>query len=83
MKSVYWQTHAVNILELIFCSNTDVFTSVDLKNFPLVSDQKLVTAYVSYTKGREKEQLEEMHLTNTGRRLKRLNMNKANWSTMP
>ena len=75
-------THAINILDLIFCSDTDVVTSVDVENFPLVSDHKLVTAYVSYTKDREEKQLEELHLTNSGRRLKMLNMNKADWSSI-
>ena len=71
-------TNSINILDLIFCSNTDVISSVLVDNFPLISDHKLITANLAY-QTEVQENLEEMHLTDSGSRLKKLNINMADW----
>ena len=79
IQQVDQPTNSINILDLIFCSNTDVISSVVVDNFPLISDHKLITANLAYQTEVQEENLEEMHLTDSGSRLKKLNINMADW----
>ena len=51
---------------------------VSVEAWPAFKDHKLVTAFTSYTLGKEPDK-EEMHLLECGKRLKKLNFNKAEW----
>ena len=65
-------------MDLIFSNNPDLISSVSVEPWPSFTDHKLVTAFTSYEIG-SCPQKEEVHLLECGRRLKRLNFNKAQW----
>ena len=69
-------THGREILDLIFSNNEDLVSSVAVEPWPSFTDHNIVTASVSYQLESEKE-LEQTHLLDSGKRLKRLNFNKA------
>ena len=71
-------THGVEVLDLIFTNNPDLISSVAVEPWPAFTDHKLVTAFPSFALGTEPGK-EEMHLLECGKRLKRLNFNKAQW----
>ena len=71
-------THGVEVLDLIFTNNPDLISSVAVEPWPAFTDHKLVTAFTSFALGTEPGK-EEMHLLECGKRLKRLNFNKAQW----
>jgi hypothetical protein len=71
-------THGREILDLLFTNNEDLVSSATVEPWPSFTDHSIVTAPVSYQLGSEKE-LEETHLLDSGKRLKRLNFNKAPW----
>ena len=70
--------HVVEILDLIFVNNEDLVSSVEIESWPTFTDHSIVTASVSY-KLEEVHNPDETHPLDSGRRLKRLNFNKANW----
>ena len=71
-------THGREILDLIFSNNEDLVSSVAVSAWPAFTDHSVVTASVSYKLEKEKE-VEETHLLDSGRRLKKLNFSKAPW----
>ena len=78
MQQVEQVTHGRQILDLIFTNNEDLVSSVTVTAWPAFTDHSVVTASVSYKL--EKEMcVEETNLLDSGRRLKKLNFNKAPW----
>ena len=71
-------THGREILDLIFSNNEDLVSSVSVEAWPAFTDHSVVSAVVSYKLEKEQD-LEESHLLESGRRLKKLNFNKAPW----
>ena len=71
-------THGKEILDLIFSNNGDLFSSVSVADWPAFTDQSVVTASARYKLKKEKA-VEETHLLDSGRRLKKLNFSKAPW----
>ena len=78
VQQVDLPTHGVEILDLIFTNNPDLVSSVMVESWPAFTDHKLVTASTSFILGTEPEK-EEIHLLECGKRLKKLNFNKAEW----
>ena len=72
-------THGKEILDLIFTNNDELVSSVQVTPWPTFTDHSIVTASVSYQIGSEPE-VEELHLLDSGRRLKKLNFHKAPWT---
>ena len=79
VQQVDQPTHGVEVLDLIFTNNPDMISSVSVESWPAFTDHKLVTAYTSFELGTAPEK-EEIHLLECGRKLKRLNFNKAEWA---
>ena len=71
-------THGVEILDLIFSNDQDLVSSVSVEAWPRFTDHKIVTACVSYQVGADPA-IKEKYLLECGRRLKKLNFNKAPW----
>ena len=71
-------THGTEILDLIFCNDHDLVSSVSVEYWPGLTDHNIVTANVSYRTAKTLE-IKEKHLLECGRRLKQLNFNKAPW----
>ena len=63
---------------MIFSNNPDLFSSVSVEAWPSFTDHKIVTAFTSFELGSD-PQHEEVRLLDCGRRLKKLNFNKAAW----
>ena len=63
---------------MIFSNNPHLFSSVSVEAWPSFTDHKIVTAFTSFQLGSD-PQHEEVHLLDCGRRLKKLNFNKAAW----
>ena len=78
IQQVSQATRGREILDLIFVNNEDLVSSVEIESWPTFTDHSIVTASVSY-KLEEVHNPDETHLLDSGRRLKRLNFNKANW----
>ena len=78
LQQVDQPTHGVEILDLIFSNNPDLFSSVSVEAWPSFTDHKIVTAFTSFKLSSD-PQREEVHLLDCGRRLKKLNFNKAAW----
>ena len=78
LQQVDQPTHGVEILDLIFSNNPDLFSSVSVEAWPSITDHKIVTVFTSFQLGSD-QQHEEVHLLDCGRRLKKLNFNKAAW----
>ena len=72
-------THGIEILDLLFSSDDDLVSSVSVESWPRFTDHKVVTANVSYNLGKVIP-TKETHLLDCGRKLKRLNFNKAPWA---
>ena len=81
LQQVDQVTHGKEVLELIFSNNEDLVSSVSVEAWPSFTDHNLVTANVTYTLEHEKSK-EENHLLEAGRRLKKLNFNKAPWENI-
>ena len=79
IQQVDQTTHGREILDLIFSNDEDLVSSVSVEAWPAFTDHSLITAAVSYKLEKEVT-LEEIHLLESGRRLKKLNFNKAPWS---
>ena len=78
IQQVDQATHGREILDLIFSNNEDLVSSVVVEPWPTFTDHNIVTANVSYQL--EKVQaVEETHLLDSGKKLKKLNFNKAPW----
>ena len=71
-------THGVEILDLIFSNDQDLVSSVSVEAWPRFTDHKIVAACVSYQVGADPA-IKEKYLLECGRRLKKLNFNKAPW----
>jgi hypothetical protein len=71
-------THGREILDLLFSNNEDLVSSVAVEPWPSFTDHSIVKASVSFKLEAEKD-LEETHLLESGKRLKKLNFNKAPW----
>ena len=69
-------THEKEILDLIFTNNADLVSSVTVEAWPVFTDHSLVTAASSFLV-EKKEELEEVHLLESGKRLKKINFEKA------
>ena len=78
IQQVDQATHGREILDLIFTNNEDLVSSVAVESWPSFTDHSTVTATVSYKLEQNKD-VEETHLLDSGKRLKRLNFNKAPW----
>ena len=78
IQQVDQTTRGREILDLIFSNNEDLVSSVSVEAWPAFTDHSVVTAVVSYKLEKEQD-LEESHLLESGRRLKKLNFNKAPW----
>ena len=79
IQQVDQPTHGIEILDLIFSNDQDLVSSVSVEAWPRFTDHKIVTANVSYQVG-EDHSAKEKYLLECGRRLKKLNFNKASWS---
>ena len=71
-------THGKEILDLLFTNNEDMVSSVLVEPWPSFTDHSIVSASVSFQLNDEKDR-EETHLLESGKKLKRLNFNKAPW----
>ena len=71
-------THGREILDLIYTNNCDLVSSVKVDPWPCFTDHSLVTATMSFMVESGKK-LEDTHLLESGKKLKRLNFNKASW----
>ena len=71
-------THGIEVLDLIFTNNPNLVSSVTVESWPAFTDHKVLTATTSFLLGPQPEK-EEVHLLECGRRLKRLNFNRAEW----
>ena len=60
------------------CNDHDLVSSVSVESWPRFTDHRLVIANVSYQLG-DGVDIKESYLLDCGRRLKRLNFNKAPW----
>ena len=69
---------SMEILDLIFSNNDDLVSSVSAEPWPCFTDHHVVSASVSYKLGKDTD-LEEVHLLDSGQRLKKLNFLKAPW----
>ena len=78
VQQVDQPTHGVEVLDLIFCNNPEIISSVAVESWPAFSDHSLVTAFTSF-KLSDTPQREEVHLLECGRRFKKLDFNKALW----
>ena len=79
IQQVDQPTHGIEILDLIFSNDQDLVSSVSVEAWPRFTDHKIVTANVSYQVG-DDHSAKEKYLLECGRRLKKLNFNKASWS---
>ena len=71
-------THGVEVLDLIFCNNSEMISSILVESWPAFSDHSLVAATTSFRLGNTLDR-DEVHLLEYGRKLKRLDFNKAQW----
>ena len=78
IQQVDQATHGREILDLLFSNNEDLVSSVSAESWPTFTDHSIVTANVSYQLEKDKV-IEETHLLDSGKRLKKLNFNKAPW----
>ena len=78
VQQVNQVTHGAEVLDLIFCNNSEMISSIQVESWPAFSDHSLVVASTSFKLGDTQER-EEVHLLDCGKRLKRLDFNKANW----
>ena len=78
IQQVDQPTHGAEILDLIFTNNPDLISSVSVESWPSFTDHKLVKAFTSFELGSCPER-HEVHLLESGRRLKNLNFNNAQW----
>ena len=78
MQQVDQPTHGAEILDLILTNNSDLISSVTVESWPAFTDHKLVSAFTSFDLGTEPMK-EDIHLLECGKRLKKLNFNKAQW----
>ena len=71
-------THGVEILDLVFTSDQQLVSNIDLANFPQFTDHKVLSIMVNYKLGK-KPIKDEMFLLDSGRRLRSLDFRKASW----
>ena len=79
VQEVDQPTHACEVLDLIFSNETDLVSSVKVEDWPAFTDHRVVIATTTYTLGRAEPIMDEVHLLESGRRMKQLNFNKASW----
>ena len=78
IQQVDQPTHGIEILDLVFSNDQDLVSSVSVEAWPRFTDHRVITAQVSYQVGSDPA-IKEKYLLECGRKLKKLNFNKANW----
>ena len=71
-------THGLEILDLVFTSDQNLVSHVDMEAFPTFTDHKILYVKVNYKLGRKPDR-EEMFLLDSAKRLKLLDFAKAPW----
>ena len=71
-------THGLEILDLVFTSDQNLVSHVDMEAFPTFTDHKILYVKVNYKLGRQPDR-EEMFLLDSAKRLKLLDFAKAPW----
>ena len=71
-------THGVEILDLVFTSDQQLVSHINMEPFPQFTDHKILSITVSFKLGVMPGK-EEMFLLDSGRRLRRLDFSKAPW----
>ena len=72
-------TREKEILDLIWSSNPDLVSSIQVESFKDITYHSVVSATTSYRQGREVKK-EESYLLDSGKRFKLLDFSKAPWS---
>ena len=71
-------THGCEILDLIWCNNSDLVCDTNVTPYPEFTDHNVIVAATSY-KLKEEVKKEPQFLLDSGRRMKMLDFPKAPW----
>ena len=80
IQEVNKPTHGANILDLVWTNDSHLVSSVIVDDWPAFTDHRVVIANSCYRLGRQEDVREEVHLLETGKRLKKLDFSKADWN---
>ena len=64
---------------MIWSNDADLISSVVVEEWPAFTDHRTIVAHSTYRLGRQEETHEEVHLLEVGRRMKKIDFNKADW----
>ena len=79
IQEVEQPTHCASTLDLIWTNDAHLVSTVIVEDWQSFTDHKVVIAHSTFQLGRDDQVREEMHLLESGRRLKKLDFNKADW----
>ena len=82
LQEVDKPTHDASILDLIWSNDAHLVSCVTVEDWPAFTDHRLVVAHSTYQLGRQEESKDDVHLLETGKRLKQLDFYKADWNKL-
>ena len=69
-------------MDLIWSNDAHLVSCVTVEDWPAFTDHRLVVAHSTYQLGRQEESKDDVHLLETGKRLKQLDFYKADWNKL-